>query len=304
MFRSLTACAVIGLAGLIGLPSAHADTLPVVRICAGPAGLNYEFAVKQIQIQAHGTLDIEGIHTEGSLQNLELLAAEKCDAAIVQSDAFNVYKKQNASSALDLEGGRPLYDEFVHFICTKESGITRITQLTNKQTVLIGPNGGGSSVTWESFKIADPDRYGPPKGPQTLPYGGERAVNMLLASEAQCMIQVTGLKAQGIMKVNAIALQQKENTLLLEPADDSDMPDVKDIKGKPMYVQEYIPSGTYPGGLQPKSIWGSRVRTIAVHAMFVASTKWADSHEKDYAKVLDMVNRALPAILIHVAPLS
>jgi hypothetical protein len=62
--------------------------------------------------------------------------------AIVQADAYNLYMKRNAQSALTLERGRVLYPEYVHFICNTAAGLSKITGLQKTQTVLVGPASG------------------------------------------------------------------------------------------------------------------------------------------------------------------
>lgn len=282
-----------GVLTLVGTV-AHAGEL---RLCTGPPGGNYEFSGLEIARQMNGTpTKVLVLNSKGSLDNLAALDSTEpigCVAAIVQSDALAVYMKANPRSSLSLERSRDLYAEYVHFICNTAAGLSKITGLTDKTPVLIGPNGGGSAVTWESFTMADKKRYG---GVPTRPVGGLRAASIVQeGSEAACMFQVIGLKAPAINEINQLALTSN-GRLALVPADDSDMPGVKDPKGKPMYAKADIPSGTYTGGLQPKSIMGSSVSTISVEAVMVAKTAWIDDHEADYQNLLRGVNRAMPAI--------
>jgi hypothetical protein len=291
--------AVAAFAGLPSLALAQAPALPTVKICTGARDGNYDFSGTQIAQQAKGGLNVVVVNTQGSMENLAKLDKGECDAAIVQSDALGVYLKQNARSALNLEKGRALYQEYLHFICNTEAGLSKITQLSRKNTILVGPLGGGTSTTWESFKIADPKRY---ESIPTLPIGGLRAVNIVQeGSEAQCMLFVTGLKSGQINEANQIAVNSK-GRLALIAADDSDLPKVRDNKGKPIYAKQTIPSGTYPGGLQPSSIMGSSVDTISVDAVFVTNTSFIDSNEQAYNTLLRAVNSAIPAIKNKVEP--
>src|SRR3954454_7414525 len=159
MIRS--ALYVTAVALMATLPSLARAEPAKARLCTGVHDGNYEFAGIQIAQQAKGSLAVEVVNTQGSLDNLAKLDKGECDAAIVQSDAYGVYLKQNSRSALSLEKGRVLYQEYLHFICNTQTGISKITQLTKNQTILVGPLGGGTSTTWESFKLADPRRYEP-----------------------------------------------------------------------------------------------------------------------------------------------
>jgi hypothetical protein len=301
MIRKTTLFAVAVLAGLpsLALAQAPASSLPTVKLCTGARDGNYDFSGMQIAQQAKGALNVVIVNTQGSLDNLAKLDHGECDAAIVQSDAYGVYLKQNARSALNLEKGRVLYQEYLHFICNTDAKLSKITQLSRKNTILVGPLGGGTSTTWESFKIADPKRYDPIP---TLPIGGLRAVNIVQeGSEASCMLFVTGLKSGQINEANQVAVNSK-GRLALIAADDSDLPKIRDPKGKPIYTQANIPGGTYPGGLQPSSLLGSSVDTIAVDAVFVTSTNFIDKNEQAYNVLLRAVNSAVPAIKNKVEP--
>jgi uncharacterized protein len=287
--------AVVAIAGLPSFASAQRSvaTQPTVKLCTGAHGGNYEFSGIQIAQQAKGALNVAIVNTQGSLDNLARLEKGECDAAVVQNDAYGVYRKQNSQSALAVEKSRSLYREYLHFICNSQAGISKITQLRKHNTVLVGPLGGGTSTTWESFRLADPKRYDPIP---TLPIGGLRAVNMVQeGSEAACMMFVTGLRSSQINEANQVALASK-GRLVLVAADDRDLPKVKDLKGAPLYAEATIPGGTYPGGLQPSAIMGSSVDTIAVDAVFVTNTGFIEANEQSYNVLLRAVNNAIPAI--------
>lgn len=281
---------------LMSTTTAYAATPQTVRFCTGAQGGNYEFSGLEIARQMAGApTQVAVVNTKGSLENLARLDssdASGCDAAIVQSDALAVYMKSNPRSSLSIERGRSMYQEYVHLICNKSADLGKITDLTNKTVVLVGANGGGSAVTWESFTLADKTRYGVVP---TRPVGGLRAASMVQeGSEAACMFQVIGLKAPAINEVNTLAATS-DGRLVMVAADDSDMPSVRDPKGKPMYSKASIPGGTYPA--MQHGTFSSSVGTIAVDAVFVTKTSWIDDHDADYQNLLRGVNRAMPAIL-------
>jgi TRAP-type uncharacterized transport system substrate-binding protein len=282
---------------LVPVTARAQDDLPHVNLCTGVKDGNYDFAGIQIALQAKGVLHGKLINTAGSMENLEKLDKGDCDAAIVQADAFNLYLKQNSHSSLNLERGRVLYPEYVHFICNTAAGLSKITGLKKDQTVLIGPAGSGSAVTWESFKLADPARYGPIP---TQPIGGTRAAGKVQdGSDAACMFMVIGLKAAGINDINDLA-RNSGDRLRLVNAQDSDMPGVKDPKGRTMYHEASIPGGTYPD-LQ-HGLFSTAVPTITVESIFVANSNWVDSNPVGYEKLLKAVNSAMPAINNRVLP--
>lgn len=298
MIRSIAAMGIMTLVAVNYPATSKAqDDLPHVNFCTGPKDGNYDFAGIQIAQQAKGSLHGKLINTDGSLKNLEKLDSGECDAAIVQADAYSLYLKQHSRSALTLERGRVLYPEYVHLICNTNAGLSKITGLTKAQTVLIGPVGGGSAVTWESFKMADPDRYG---SIPTLPIGGTRAAGKVQeGSDAACMFDVIGLKAPGITAINDLAATSN-NRLALINAQDSDMLGVKDPKGRVMYQEGSIPGGTYHD-LQ-HGFFSSSVPTITVDSIFVANSNWVDANADAYDRLLRAVNTAMPAINNRVTP--
>jgi TRAP-type uncharacterized transport system substrate-binding protein len=214
---------------------------------------------------------------------------------------MGVYKAKNSSSSMTLEVGTALYPELLHLICNSEAGLSKITGLTKTTPIMIGPNGSGTSVTWDSFVNSDPSRYGVVP---TLPIGGIRALGRVKeGTEASCMLFVTGLKASSINEANVVA-KSSSGKLVLVPTNDSDLLKLKSPgkNGKVIYEEALIPSGTYPGGLQPASIMGSSVKTISVNALFVTNTDYIDAHPNDYDSLLRSVNRAIPAVHNRVMP--
>lgn len=273
------------------------ENLPHVNFCTGVRDGNYDFVGVEIAKQATGKLHGKLINTKGSMENLSKLDVEECDVAIVQSDAFVLYSKQNPRSGLNVERGRTLYSEYVHFICNNNARLSKITGLDKTQTVLIGDPDSGSAVTWESFKLADPERYGVIP---TRPVGGTRAANSVQdGTDASCMFAVFGLKAPTIMDIDLLAGTSGDKIRLINAAD-SDLPKIKDSKGRPLYVINDIPGKTYPH-LQ-HGFFGSSVPTLTVEAILVANTKWVEKEKDAYERLLKAVNAAMPTINNRVHP--
>lgn len=294
MFKKMLLASIATSTFLITTHVAMAQReLPTIRACSGLKGLNYYWVIDEIAKQSKGVLKIINNASKGSLENIDRLVSGECDVAIIQSDSLTV-----ADKAGNVEVGPPLYNEFWHLICNTDSGITRITQLNQNTKILIGEPGNGAEVTWTSFVKADPKRY------EIVPHdpiGGMRAAGIVQQGRnASCMAVVTGLNAEGINAINESAKQT--NNLRLIPSNDSDILKIKDPKGHYVYIEEIIPSGIYSGGLQPKSIMGSSVKTVAVTAVIAASTDYLDKHNGDYEKFLAAVRNAIPNIKAHVVP--
>lgn len=303
--RIAVLCGVMTMSFIIAAhaqkPDAISD-LPTVKICTGAVDGNYHFSGSQILTQARGVLNVVLVPTAGSMENLDKLDAGACDATIAQSDALGVWRAKNSSSSLNIEVSTVLYMETVHLICNSSAKLSKITGLTKDMTVLTGPNGSGSQVTWASFILADPKTYA---DVPTLPIGGVRAANKVKqGDDATCMLFVSGLKANSINEANVIA-QTVPGRMVLVPTNDSDLLKLRTPgkKGSLVYKEAVIPDGTYKGGLQPSSSWGSNsVDTVSVDAIFVANSKFIDAHPSEYDTLLRSVTRALPAIKNRVEP--
>lgn len=271
-----------------------------ITVCTGATDGNYYWAASQIAVQTKGSVIVTPVATAGSLDNLAKLDNGTCTAAIVQSDSVNVYKARNPTSQLSIEVAAPLYQELLHLFCNKAANLSKITGLNKDTTVLVGPNGSGSSVTWDSLKLSDPARYGVVP---TLPIGGLRAINRVKLGEADaaCLLSVSGIKSPALMELNGVAATTK-GVIELIPANDSDLLKLKSPgkNGKPIYQPASIPSGTYPA-LQT-GVFGSSVATVSTTAVFVVSGTFIDDHAADYDKLLRGVNGALPAIHNRVDP--
>lgn len=268
-----------------------------VRFCTGADGGNYDFSGIQVKRQASGLVPVDLVQTKGSMDNLDRIANASCDAAIVQSDAYGVYMKQHNGAVLNVERGRVLYPEYVHLVCNKNAGLSKITGLKKGMTLLVGPNGGGSSVTWDSFVLADPNRYGPVS---TSPIGGKRGLGMVDdGTEATCMLYVAGLASQSMNEADDFA--EKSGHLDLVATDDSDVAKLKDNKGRLVYEDLSIPGGTYPRSFQTRHLTGSSIGAIAPNAIVIANVAFIEANDTVYDKFLTAVNKAVPAILEHVA---
>lgn len=278
--------AALALAATAAAP-AHA-TNPPMTLCSGPDGGMYQRAAQEVVNQGRDRLQFNLVPTKGSIENLDKLAAGECDAAPVQADAFRVYKAKYSKDAGALEKAGPLYLEYVHLICNNKAGVSRIVDLRNgKHGVAIGPERSGSSVTWDSFVLADKSYSKTP----TLPLAGARALEKVkLGDEAACMIFTSALNNNFVKTdVNAAG-----DYVSLIPADDGDFDNAKDDKGQPIYRYMAIPGGTYPK-IQHGTL-GTSVKTVAVEAIWVVRSDWIDKNERPYNYFIAAKNKAAAAI--------
>ena len=147
----LRAGAAAGLAGL--LPPALAACTPAdcpdaVTVAGGePGGFYLEFAtLLAASLQRHGVArQATALTTGGSLDNLGQLIAGKATFAVALADAAAQKAGKNTSDAGSTALGR-VYENYVHCVVRKASGIRGIGELAGR-TVAVGEPGSGTSLT-------------------------------------------------------------------------------------------------------------------------------------------------------------
>lgn len=250
---------------------AHAIDVPSINVCTGSDNGKYYQTAKEIGAQLKGLVTVNVVATNGSLDNLRKLDAGECDAAIVQSDAYGYYTTTNPVSRLNIERVAPLYNEYAQLVCNKDAGINQVGDLLNNdRRIMIGPNGSGTSVTWQTW-VKQNEAYAKVG---TDPVGGTRAITKAVdGTEAQCFLFISGLGAGSMMEANELGA----GALTLVSVNDGSFDDVVDPKGKRVYEFSDIPSGTYPS-LQNSGWFGSNqnIGSLAIGAVLVTNTSWID----------------------------
>jgi TRAP-type uncharacterized transport system substrate-binding protein len=278
--------------------SAPAQTPPPspFRLCTGGEAGNY-FKAGHI-LKSKSGAPIVVISTQGSLDNLAKVTAGECDGAFVQADALMVYSSKNAQALSSIERAGVLYEEHAHLLCNRQSGVSRITDLTSKHTVAVGPDGSGARTTWDAFVIADKKRYAPVSVDTR---SGVRALSAVAdGSQVQCALWVGALNASFI-KDDA---QKHGDRLALVGTDDWDMGGVaKDSRGVAVYGYGEVPADTYPRVQPGGTLYGTKpVKTIKMDALFVANVNWINANERAYDGLLRSFAAAKPGIQAIVNP--
>lgn len=265
------------------IPS-HADGTPSLRICTGKPDLKYNRTGAAIGEQLRGIIDITLVPSIGSTDNLRKIADGKCDAAIIQSDAYYVYTEQNAEASLKLEDVGPLYLEYAHLLCNRESGINKISDLKSHPTtkVAIGEPTSGTATTWYALTAKDPEY----NKVASVPLSGNLALTRIIGGrDAQCMLSVVGLDSQFMKQANELG----DKKLQLVSFDDNAFGALKDGMDKPLYEYASIPGGTYYN-LQ-YGMFSTAISTIAVRAEFVVTTEWYNKNSGSYGDLSTAILR-------------
>lgn len=282
------------LAAIAALLAATPASAATVNLCTGAAGGPYAEAGKMIANMAKGdpNLTINVItDTGGTWGNIQrTVIGTGCDAMIGQPDGAALLKRQKPGAAQDLKPIADLHREYLHALCSKESGVTDIGDLESNPkgkgwSIALGDTGSGGWLIWQNFVAQDTD-YG------EVPVKNESGVIALAsvaANETTCVLQPAALG-------NALVRQADEqfgDGLVLAGVNDRDFDNATDPQGKPLYTYSKIPSGTYPKALQ--GWWSGKSTVTWVAKVYVNPERVPD--QKTLAAFITAIARARPAIL-------
>lgn len=138
IIMAVLVCAVIVLA-LVSYKRASLQLPPKIRIAAGPIkGYYYKLGseIKKIIENKHPKVTVEVLQTQGSEENLRLVAERRVD--------FGFYQNSGQTSA-SIRTIANLYSEALHIIAKSTARITSINDLKGK-VVSIGPEGSGTRL--------------------------------------------------------------------------------------------------------------------------------------------------------------
>src|SRR5687768_11987452 len=148
---ALKAGLAAGLAGVL-LPALNACTSenrPATVTVAGgePGGFYLEFSTLLAEsLQRHGVADrAVALTTGGSLDNLESLLTGKATFAVALADAAAQQLAAKGPSSVGIAALGKVYENYVHCVVRKNSGIRNFTQLAGR-TVAVGQPGSGTSL--------------------------------------------------------------------------------------------------------------------------------------------------------------
>jgi TRAP transporter TAXI family solute receptor len=246
---------------------------PTIRFATGPKDGNYQYFGELLKKKAD-KVDIQLRATAGSMENLRLISSGDIDMAIVQSDVLAMLGTKFPGRKLISEQST-LYEEVVQLIVNSSGSIKSIEDIDpRKSMVYIGPEGSGTSMTWEGLRQQQ-ERYR--KIPIKLAgYDvGEKEVER---NPRAAMLFVGGLHSDILKHAEQVA--EKTGKLKLAAVDDRSLIRKKDENGNNIYQFVDIPSNAYPA-LQKGWFWGHDVKTLAVQAVLVLRTDWVKKYGQE-----------------------
>lgn len=279
----------------VSLMTISAQAAQTIRLCTGAAGGPYAEAGKMIAAMARGdqSISIEIVtDTGGTWGNIQrTVLGDGCDAMIGQPDGAAVLKRQNPGAAADLKPVADLHREYLHALCSKESGVDDIGDLEsdpkgNGYSIALGEPGSGAWLIWQNF-IAEDEDYGkvPVKNE-----GGVIALASVAANETTCVLQPAALGNSMVRQAD----EQFGDGLLLAGVNDRDFDDAADPQGKPLYTYQEIPSGTYKISLQAGWFVGDTDTISWLAKVYVNPQRVTD--QKALTSFITAVARARPGI--------
>lgn len=286
--------ALMAMAGI-----AHAERLQV-NLCTGGEGKPYNMSGEYIAgfLKESRNIDLRVMTSDGTWDNVQrtaidattpetLASGEACQAYIGQPDGAVLLKRKNPAAAakLSIIGNGPV--EYLHVLCSKESGVDDLDQLggDNTKSVALGPDGSGAWLIWQNF-INEDSSYG---DIVVTSETGAIALSSVANNTTTCALVPAALG-------NATMLQADQDfgdQLILGGANDKDFNDATTVDGKPLYAWQAIPSGTYPQNLQG---WFSSKDTIAWTAGVYVNKEYFANNQKALEDLITAVAKARPAI--------
>jgi len=271
-----------------------ADTKPSIKVCTGPADKNYYHVAKLIGKHSDA-FNIVPIVTAGSEENLVNIETGKCDAALVQRDAYWNHTDGNPTSTLDFERIMSPYAEVVHLVCNESSGVETLSDLSSDTTVLIGAPGSGSQVTWSNM-VTENRAYASVK---VANIGGALAKTRVSSGQADCLLTVSGLNTKFMREVNSLG---GTKTLNLVEWNDSSIMSSVDPAGEPVYSTYTLSDDVYNNLQHDNWIGYFNVDNdaITVPADIIVNNSWIKANKTTFNSLVSATTQSLSDIQQYV----
>ena len=287
--------AAVALAPAVAVADPGGKTL--LMGTGGEAGNYYPFcqgggAIKGLRANLRD-FEVQCKLTNGSVENLDGLAAGTLDAIMVQSDVFNDWLGKHPGVRLEALKST-VYQEYVQLLVNEKAKVERIGDLDPKRhwIYLVG---SGAQKSWDSFAAIDPryaefDRAGRIR---RVPADAE-VLEAVAGNPDAAMVFVSGLNSEMLRAAN----DRYGDKLDLALVDDFHLAAALDRTGHPIYAVAKIPGKLYPK-LQKGRWFGldSSTASLTVGALFILSERWVAGHGvAGLSKVEDALWRTIPEI--------
>lgn len=300
MKKSMSLFATVAVGAFLMSSTANAQDKLRVNLCTGGEGKPYNLTGEYIAgfLKDSRNIDLRVVTSKGTWDNVERTVlgqqtpeainnGDACQAFIGQPDGAVLLKRKNPAAASNLRiiGQGPR--EFLHVLCSKESGVDDLGDLSgdSSKSVALGSQGSGAWLIWQNF-IAEDKSYGEV---QVTPEEGAIALSSVASNTTTCVLVPAALGNSTVMQADTDFGDQ----LVLAGANDMDFNDAVNIDGKPLYRWQEIPSGSYPANLQG---WFSSKDTVAWTAGIYVNSSYFNGNQKALEELITAVAKAKPAI--------
>lgn len=241
------------------------NSLPEVKICTGTLSSDYSRFANEIA--ANTKLKIKNVITNGSIDNLIKLSKGECHFAFAQNDTIVSDQLVKSITFDTLESAL--------LVCHKDSGITSIKQISNKNTIYVGSDQNGSQFSLSQF-IA----HIPQLELATINSSKPVIEAVDLLDKDSCLFSMDTWNAP------YISLLDKEDRARIVSFEDIE---IKNYLNTELYGNSYINLTKK----DKKHWWNSEkpnVHTLAVTPVLVTTKQWIETNPGIYYDVL-MLNR-------------
>lgn len=289
------------VAGIFGSSAFADDKLPV-NICTGGEGKPYYQTGQMISqfLQQSKNVTVNVVSTNGTWDNIQriqtsatpenIASGQSCQVFVGQPDGAVVLKRKNPAVVQNLKiiGQGPV--EYLHVLCSKESGVEDIADLAgqNKYSVALGSEGSGAWLIWQNF-VNENKAYA---DVQVTPDDGAIALAAVSTNQTTCMLVPSAI---GNSTVTQADTDFGDGLVLVGAYNDRHFNNAVNIDGKPLYNWASIPGKTYPNSLQ--SGWfGTKKPTIAWQALIYADSNYFRSNQKALADIISAIAKTKPSL--------
>ena len=295
---SVVAAAALASTAMTGI--AHAEKIRV-NICTGGEGKPYNLTGEYISgfLRDSKNVDFHVMTSSGTWDNIQrtvlteqtpenIASGEACQVFIGQPDGAVILKRKNPAAAANLRTIGVGPREFLHVLCSKESGVTDLSDLSgdNSKSVALGKEGSGAWLIWQNF-INEDKSY---EEVQVTDEEGSIAMSSVASNTTTCAIVPAAVPNATVQSAD----NDFGDAINLVGANDKDFNDATTFDGKPLYKWQKIPSGSYPVNFQ--NGWFTGVDTIAWQAGIYVNKSYFENNEKALEDIITAVAKAKPAI--------
>jgi TRAP transporter TAXI family solute receptor len=247
----IAACYLFTFTNVFGV-----DVTNLVLATGSKSGIYYGLGTNLAESAKHENLSVEVLPTQGSRENLLLLAQGKAQFCIAQSDVIHealTGTETFTEPLTNIQAIAPLYNEVVHILVRNPLHLGHIQDIRGKR-IAVGPSGGGTEsnvrLILESAGISARE---------------VDLVNMSFDEEitaiAKNQIDVAFFTSGYPMNAVKTILQEDEATMLALP------PELLErlVDDDPYFRITYIPAGTYPNQ-------NANITTLGVPAILLTSS--------------------------------